>query len=135
MRWLVSLFDQGINGILADEMGLGKTVQSIVTLAHLAERENIWGPFLVVAPSSTLHNWEQEFRKFVPSLKVCCLTLACDLGMCGYDGDCQCVRSLLLLQTGGCLLGVDAWGPQHAALSVEVFVHSSSQPFSTFCWR
>ena len=28
---------QGINGILADEMGLGKTVQTIATLAHLAE--------------------------------------------------------------------------------------------------
>lgn len=71
LRWLVSLFDQGINGILADEMGLGKTVQSIAMLAHLVERENIWGPFLVVAPSSTLHNWEQELRKFVPTLKVC----------------------------------------------------------------
>ena len=70
MRWLVSLFDQGINGILADEMGLGKTVQSIATLAHLAERENIWGPFLIIAPASTLHNWEQEFRKFVPTFKV-----------------------------------------------------------------
>ena len=70
MNWLVSLFDQGINGILADEMGLGKTVQSICTLAHLAETENIWGPFLVVAPASTLHNWEQEFRKFTPEFKV-----------------------------------------------------------------
>ena len=70
MRWLVGLWDNGINGILADEMGLGKTVQTIVCLAHLAETQNIWGPFLVVAPASTLHNWEQEFRKFTPGLKV-----------------------------------------------------------------
>jgi DNA helicase INO80 len=35
--WLSNLYQQGINGILADEMGLGKTIQSIATLAHLAE--------------------------------------------------------------------------------------------------
>jgi DNA helicase INO80 len=51
-------------------MGLGKTVQSISLLAHLAERHNIWGPFLVIAPASTLHNWQQEFSKFAPDLKV-----------------------------------------------------------------
>eukprot|EP00053_Salpingoeca_punica_P020189 m.210151 g.210151 ORF g.210151 m.210151 type:complete len:1163 (-) comp17815_c1_seq2:46-3534(-) len=70
VAWLANLFHQGINGILADEMGLGKTVQSICTLAHLAETENIWGPFLIVAPLSTLHNWQQEFEKFTPSFKV-----------------------------------------------------------------
>jgi DNA helicase INO80 len=70
LNWLVGLWEHGINGILADEMGLGKTVQTIVSLAHLAEKKNIWGPFLVVAPASTLHNWEQEFRKFVPDFKV-----------------------------------------------------------------
>ncbi len=50
MSWLVSLYDQGINGILADEMGLGKTIQSIATLAHLAEAQNNWGPFIIIAP-------------------------------------------------------------------------------------
>jgi len=70
LRWLANLYQQGINGILADEMGLGKTVQSIATLAHLAETENIWGPFLVVAPVSTLHNWAQELLKFTPEFKV-----------------------------------------------------------------
>jgi len=70
MNWLVSLYEKGINGILADEMGLGKTVQSIVFLAYLAEVHNIWGPFLVVAPASTLHNWQQEFTKFLPRFKV-----------------------------------------------------------------
>eukprot|EP00051_Salpingoeca_urceolata_P020622 m.311871 g.311871 ORF g.311871 m.311871 type:complete len:1376 (-) comp19655_c0_seq3:43-4170(-) len=70
VSWLVNLYEQGINGILADEMGLGKTVQSIGTVAHLVEAENIWGPFLVVAPASTLHNWQQEFARFLPDLKV-----------------------------------------------------------------
>lgn len=70
LNWLVNLYEQGINGILADEMGLGKTVQSISVMAYLAEQHNIWGPFLVIAPASTLHNWQQEIAKFVPNLKV-----------------------------------------------------------------
>eukprot|EP00057_Strongylocentrotus_purpuratus_P034544 XP_795650.4 PREDICTED: DNA helicase INO80 [Strongylocentrotus purpuratus] len=70
MNWLINLYDCGINGILADEMGLGKTVQSIAFLAHLAESQGIWGPFLVVAPASTLHNWTQECSRFVPKFRV-----------------------------------------------------------------
>lgn len=69
-NWLAKLYDKGINGILADDMGLGKTVQSIALLAHLAESEDNWGPFLVVTPASTLHNWEQELTKFLPQFKV-----------------------------------------------------------------
>jgi chromatin-remodeling ATPase INO80 len=70
LNWLVNLYEQGINGILADEMGLGKTVQSISVMAYLAEVHDIWGPFLVIAPASTLHNWQQEITRFVPSIKV-----------------------------------------------------------------
>lgn len=70
LAWLVSLYDQGINGILADEMGLGKTLQTISFLAYLCEKEDNWGPFLVVSPKATLHNWQQEVTKFCPALKV-----------------------------------------------------------------
>ena len=70
LNWLCNLYEQGINGILADEMGLGKTVQSISVMAYLAEVHNIWGPFLVIAPASTLHNWQQEITRFVPQLKA-----------------------------------------------------------------
>lgn len=70
LNWLVNLYNQGINGILADDMGLGKTVQSISLLAHLAEVEDVWGPFLIVTPSSTLHNWANELGKFLPDFKV-----------------------------------------------------------------
>ncbi|KAI0082175.1 hypothetical protein K474DRAFT_1655508 [Panus rudis PR-1116 ss-1] len=70
LNWLATLYEQGINGILADEMGLGKTVQSISLLAYLAETHGIWGPFLVVSPASTLHNWQQEITRFVPKLKA-----------------------------------------------------------------
>ncbi|XP_077993238.1 chromatin-remodeling ATPase INO80-like [Glandiceps talaboti] len=70
MNWLANLYDCSINGILADEMGLGKTIQSIAVLAHLAETQGTWGPFLVIAPASTLHNWQQECTRFVPRFKV-----------------------------------------------------------------
>ncbi|PWN36896.1 uncharacterized protein FA14DRAFT_119093 [Meira miltonrushii] len=70
LNWLANLYEQGINGILADEMGLGKTVQSISLMAYLAEVHDIWGPFLVIAPASTLHNWQQEISRFVPNLKA-----------------------------------------------------------------
>ena len=54
--------------ILTNVIHFLQTVQSISLLAHLAETHNIWGPFLVVVPSSTLHNWQQELARFVPDL-------------------------------------------------------------------
>ncbi|EFN75626.1 Putative DNA helicase Ino80 [Harpegnathos saltator] len=70
MNWLANLYDQGISGILADEMGLGKTVQSIAFLCHVAEKYSVWGPFLIISPASTLHNWQQEMARFVPVFKI-----------------------------------------------------------------
>ncbi|CAK7353888.1 unnamed protein product [Dovyalis caffra] len=54
--------------ILADEMGLGKTIQSIAFLASLFE-EGI-STHLVVAPLSTLRNWEREFATWAPQMNV-----------------------------------------------------------------
>lgn len=48
------------NCILADEMGLGKTIQSIALLSEVYTA-GIQGPFLVIAPLSTITNWEREF--------------------------------------------------------------------------
>lgn len=67
VEWLVSLFENGLNGILADEMGLGKTFQCISFLAFLRE-QGIWGPFLVVTPLSTVSNWVSEINRFAPSI-------------------------------------------------------------------
>ncbi|KAG0264201.1 hypothetical protein BG011_007235 [Mortierella polycephala] len=69
VEWLVSLHQNGLNGILADEMGLGKTLQTISFLAFLCEKSN-WGPFLIVAPLSTLANWVIEFERFAPDIPV-----------------------------------------------------------------
>ncbi|KAJ1024722.1 hypothetical protein NDA16_002762 [Ustilago loliicola] len=67
LEWLISLYENGLNGILADEMGLGKTLQTISFLAHLREK-GVWGPFLVVAPLSTINNWVLEFERFTPDI-------------------------------------------------------------------
>lgn len=42
-------------------MGLGKTIQSITFLSEIFLR-GIHGPFLIIAPLSTITNWEREFR-------------------------------------------------------------------------
>ncbi|CAM0913117.1 unnamed protein product [Alopecurus aequalis] len=54
--------------ILGDEMGLGKTIQSIAFLASVSEDK--FGPHLVVAPLSTLRNWEREFATWAPQMNV-----------------------------------------------------------------
>jgi len=57
---LLSLFTRQ-NCILADEMGLGKTVQSIAFLQAVYDY-GIHTPFLVIAPLSTIGNWQREFE-------------------------------------------------------------------------
>lgn len=69
LEWLISLYENGLNGILADEMGLGKTIQTISFLAFLREKKS-YGPFLIAAPLSTTSNWVEEFRKFTPDIPV-----------------------------------------------------------------
>ncbi|KAF2713071.1 SNF2 family helicase/ATPase-like protein PasG [Pleomassaria siparia CBS 279.74] len=69
LEWLLSLYENGINGILADEMGLGKTIQTVALLAHLWEKKS-YGPFLIAAPLSTTTNWVEEFSKWTPDIPV-----------------------------------------------------------------
>lgn len=69
LDWLVTLYENGLNGILADEMGLGKTLQSIALLAFLYENGNK-GPFLIAAPLSTVGNWTKEIARFTPTIPV-----------------------------------------------------------------
>eukprot|EP00924_Labyrinthula_sp_SR-Ha-C_P008720 maker-scaffold_2-snap-gene-0.6-mRNA-1 protein AED:0.12 eAED:0.12 QI:95/1/1/1/0.66/0.5/4/137/676 len=68
-RWLVGLFENGLNGILGDEMGLGKTIQTIALIAHLVEQK-VHGPFLLVVPLSTMMNWLKELNKWCPTIEA-----------------------------------------------------------------
>lgn len=52
LEWLVSLYNNNLNGILADEMGLGKTIQTIALITYLMEHKRINGPFLIIVPLS-----------------------------------------------------------------------------------
>lgn len=70
LDWLAGLYANSTNGILADEMGLGKTIQTIALLAHLACVHEIWGPHLVIVPTSVMLNWEMEFKKWCPGFKI-----------------------------------------------------------------
>ncbi|KAK7737697.1 transcriptional regulator [Diaporthe eres] len=68
LQWMISLYNNNLNGILADEMGLGKTIQTISLITYLIERKQQMGPYLVIVPLSTLTNWNLEFDKWAPSV-------------------------------------------------------------------
>ncbi len=70
LAWMQFLREHELAGILADDMGLGKTVQ---TIAHILTEKNagrLATPALVVAPTSVVHNWQNELARFAPQLKV-----------------------------------------------------------------
>uniref|UniRef100_A0A671WJF4 SWI/SNF related BAF chromatin remodeling complex subunit ATPase 2 n=1 Tax=Sparus aurata TaxID=8175 RepID=A0A671WJF4_SPAAU len=68
LEWMVSLYNNNLNGILADEMGLGKTIQTIALITYLMEHKRLNGPFLIIVPLSTLSNWVYELDKWAPSV-------------------------------------------------------------------
>jgi len=62
LNWLVYCWMHKQSCIIADEMGLGKTVQTVSFLDLIYNRFGVRGPFLVVAPLSTLPHWQREFE-------------------------------------------------------------------------
>ncbi|RKP40233.1 SNF2 family N-terminal domain-containing protein, partial [Dimargaris cristalligena] len=64
LNWLLYCWFNRQSCIMADEMGLGKTVQSVSFLNQIHQSHGINGPFLVVAPLSTVPHWEREFRSW-----------------------------------------------------------------------
>ncbi|KAL6607852.1 hypothetical protein ACP70R_040915 [Stipagrostis hirtigluma subsp. patula] len=68
LQWMLSLFNNNLNGILADEMGLGKTIQTIALIAYLLEKKEVTGPHLIIAPKAVLPNWSNEFKTWAPSI-------------------------------------------------------------------
>ena len=64
--WLARLSSWGVGACLADDMGLGKTVQALAAILLRAAQ----GPSLVVAPLSVTSNWQDEARRFAPTLNI-----------------------------------------------------------------
>ncbi|WP_321346343.1 DEAD/DEAH box helicase [uncultured Draconibacterium sp.] len=95
-NWMYGLYRNGLGGCLADDMGLGKTLQTLTLLLKLkrlkqeikihdpvdsngqrdlfadeTKSETVVQPAsLIVVPTSLVHNWSNEIRKFTPALKV-----------------------------------------------------------------
>ncbi len=66
-QWLNYLREVQWGGILADDMGLGKTIQALSFIHHLKEEQGTLKA-LVVCPTTLMFNWQNEIRKFTPSL-------------------------------------------------------------------
>ena len=95
-EWMYHLYENQLGGCLADDMGLGKTLQTLTLLLKIKKEKapivvpqiSKSGPLqfslfdepaapvaaqpasMIVMPTSLIHNWENEIRKFAPSLKV-----------------------------------------------------------------
>jgi len=69
LNWLNFLDEYNFGGCLADDMGLGKTLQIITFLKHLKNTKKPKNATLIVLPTSLIFNWQEEVKKFSPSLK------------------------------------------------------------------
>ncbi len=113
-RWLHHLWSHGLGGVLADDMGLGKTLQTLALVCR-ARAEGTAGPFLVVAPTSVLSNWQREAATFAPSLRVVVVTESeVKRARAGGASVADLARGTDLVVTSYALLRIDveAWAAQ-----------------------
>ncbi|ETE65957.1 Chromodomain-helicase-DNA-binding protein 2, partial [Ophiophagus hannah] len=96
LNWLAHSWCKNNSVILADEMGLGKTIQTISFLCYLFYQHQLYGPFLIVVPLSTLTSWQREFEIWAPEVNVVV-----------YIGDQMSRNAAVLGSINWAFLGVD----------------------------
>ncbi|KAM3310845.1 hypothetical protein ACQJBY_031494 [Aegilops geniculata] len=114
VKWLMSLWCNGLNGILADQMSLGKTFQTIGFLAHL-KGNGLHGPYMIIGPVLTLSNWVDEISRLVPSM-------ACLI----YYGDKLAraeIRRKLMPKTGGSDFPIIVTSYEMAMSDAKILAH------------
>ena len=70
LQWMISLYNNRLNGILADEMGLGKTVQVCALIAYLWESKQNYGPHLIIVPNAVIVNWKSEIKLWLKNMQA-----------------------------------------------------------------
>ncbi|QZX49096.1 DEAD/DEAH box helicase [Mycoplasma sp. E35C] len=74
-KWLRTMQKFGFGAIMADDMGLGKTIQTISVISqYYQDNPKETKQSLIVAPTSLLLNWANEFKKFAPNLNISIIT-------------------------------------------------------------
>ncbi|XP_043280167.1 chromodomain-helicase-DNA-binding protein 1 isoform X2 [Venturia canescens] len=68
LNWMIHSWCKENSVILADEMGLGKTIQTICFLYYLFHTHQLYGPFLLVVPLSTMTSWQREMAQWAPDM-------------------------------------------------------------------
>jgi superfamily II DNA or RNA helicase len=121
VRWLFSLFMQGLSGFLCDEMGLGKTHQAMGLICAVLNKTQ--GKVLIVCPTSVLYHWEALLHRFLPHFSV----LVFYGSTRSLDADC----SILLTSYGTLRSEIAALSERHFDLAVfdelQVAKNSASQ--------
>ena len=68
-EWMKMMAEINAGACLADDMGLGKTLQTICFIADRLQQNNN-ALVLIVCPASLIYNWQKEFSKFIPQLRI-----------------------------------------------------------------
>lgn len=71
--WFCFLNKWKFGGCLADDMGLGKTIQTLIMLQKCKD-DKATSASVIIMPTSLIHNWLNEAKRFTPKLKILCFT-------------------------------------------------------------
>ncbi|WP_280769307.1 DEAD/DEAH box helicase [Salipaludibacillus daqingensis] len=117
-NWLLNMRNLQLGCCLADDMGLGKTIQTIAYIDEVISNETLSTPFLILCPSSLIHNWSNELNKFANNLTVYVhngapikrhkqwhkwITKA-DVVICSYPTATKDLEKLTSIHWSGCIL-------------------------------